>query len=388
MKDSIAWVGLDVHSTTISVAVAPLGAEPFHLGTIENDPKAIRKTIRQLQKRAHRLSFAYEAGPFGYELYRLIKKTGHHCIVAAPSKIPLEPGRRVKTDRRDALNLAILHRNGMLIPVWVPDPHQEAVRQLVRCRHAIKRTQTQARQRLGSMLRQKGRFYTEGRSRWTQKHWHWLSKQNWDRIEDRQSFEHYLTAVRNADRSLELVERQMQEALEGWSLEPLATGLMSMRGIALVSGMSLAAELGDLRRFEKAPQLASFVGLEPGEHSSGEQHRRGSITKKGNALARGILVESAYSYAHGPHVGAGLRKRQERVSEEIRRISWRAQRRLCGRYRHLKGRGKNTQKTATAIARELACFCWAIGQQVTLDVPRGGEQLLRACDWQPAPRFP
>jgi transposase len=369
MKDSIAWVGLDVHSTTIDVSVAPLGAEPYRVGNIDARLNSVAKVIRRLEGKAQRLSFAYESGPFGYDLYRMITGRGHHCIVAATSKIPLEPGRRIKNDPRDSMNLAVLNRNGMLTPVWVPDRHQEAVRGLVRCRHALKKTQTQARQRLVSMLTYHGRHFTEGRSRWTQKYWRWLAQQEWDERELRQSFEHYLTAVRNADEELASVERHMEQAMEGWSLEPLATGFMAMRGIALVSGMSLAAELGDVQRFEKAPHVPSFVGLVPGEHSSGDRHKRGPITKQGNALVRDLAVEAAHAYQYNPGVGRALRKRQERVSEQVRRISWEAQKRLCARYDHLKGRGKSIPEVTTAIARELLCFCWAVGQEVHLDVP-------------------
>jgi len=370
MKDSIAWVGLDVHDDSIAVAVAPLGAEPYGFGTFEPGAAALGRLLRRLEPKATELLFAYEAGPFGYGLLRRLQERGHGCVVVAPSRIPREPGRRVKTDRRDALALASLLRNGALTPVWVPDPHLEAVRDLVRCREQAKSDQTRARHRLGSMLRRYGRRFP-GRSHWSQAHWRWIEQQDWQEREQRQVFDHYITCVQEARVRLESLERQMRASLEGWSLQRLVVALMALRGVRLVTAMTLAAELGDLRRFEKAGQLMSFVGLTPGVHASGKHTRRGSITKSGNAHVRRVLVESAQSYRYAPGLRGELKRRAARAPEAAQQIAWRAQQRLHGRYRDLTSRQMMKQKILVALARELLGFVWAIGQEIELPAPSG-----------------
>jgi transposase len=370
MKDSIAWVGLDVHDVSVSVAVAPIGAEPYSLGNFDASEQSLRKVFRRLERKAHKLCFTYEAGPFGYELYRMIEGMGHRCTVAAPSRIPQEPGRRVKTDRRDALALSALLRGEMLTPVWVPDPSQEAMRDLVRAREYAKGDQTRARHRLTSMLRRHGRRSPE-RSNWTLGHWAWIARQQWERRELRASFDHYVTCIHAADERIAALEGEMIASLEGWSLEPLACALMSLRGVALVGGMTLAAELGDVSRFPQAPELMSFCGLTPGQHSSGKSMHTGPITKRGNAHVRRVLVEAAHSYRHGPRVSVELKKRSARTSESVRRIAWKAQQRLHGKYRRLMARGLPTQKVMVALARELLGFVWSIGREVELVAPPG-----------------
>lgn len=362
MVDCTAYVGLDVHQDTIFVAVAKDMEEVVSHGPIENSEGAIRRVVRRLAARHDRVCLTYEAGPCGYGIYRLVKRMGHSCLVAAPSMIPRRPGDRIKTDRRDAMTLARLLRSGDLTGVWVPDPHHEAVRELVRCRDDFKQAERRCRQRLCSLVLRHGRRY--GRKHWTREHWRWLRKQRFDIHELQVAFDEALWAVQEAQERVRQIEGRMLEALEDWSLEPLVRALMAMRGVREVTAMTLVAELGDLSRFRSPRELMAFVGMVPREHSSGQMRRQGGITKNGNRHVRRVLTESAWAYRHKPAWTRSLRKRAAEVSEAVRVIAWKAQKRLHSRYRRLMARGKRSQVVITAVAREELGFIWAIGQRV------------------------
>ena len=365
MGQSTMFVGLDVHKVSITVAVAEGRQEPRHLGAIENTPDAVRRLVRRLGRRGKPLVFAYEAGPCGYRLHRQMASLGQACDVIAPSLIPRRPGDRVKTDPRDAITLARSHRSGDLTRVWVPDEHQEAVRDLVRCRGDFRCLQHQVRQRVSAFLLRQGRVHS-GRS-WTQAHWRWLRSQQFERVSQQATFAHYLHAAQEAEERIASLDRALVSSLEGWSFAPLVGALMSMRGIKLLTAMTLASELGDLSRFASPRELMSFVGLVPSEHSSGSRRRRGSITKTGNSHVRRVLVESAWAYRHKACWTLTLRRRAVGCSEAVRGLSWKAQKRLCGRYAYLRARGKLSTQAATAVAREFIGFVWAMFRQVQLE---------------------
>jgi transposase len=362
MKESIAQVGLDVHKASISVGLAERNGSPVSYGEIENRPEAVRRLVGRLARRYERLSFAYEAGPCGYEVYRQLKALGHSCLVVAPSLIPRRPGDRIKTDRRDAMMLARLLRSGDLTAVWVPEPRHEAVRELVRCRVDFKQMERRCRQRVCALLLRHGRHWD--RSTWTQVHRRWLRSQRFELAELQAAFEQSLQAIEEAEARVSQVEREMEEALAAWSLAPLVRGLMAMRGVKLITAMTLAAELGDLSRFRSPGELMAYVGLVPGERSSGSTRRQGGITKSGNRHVRRVLVESAWSYRHAPYVSQSLLARGRDASEAVRGIARQAQKRLHARYRRLTMRGKPAQVTITAVAREELGFIWSIGHQV------------------------
>jgi transposase len=362
MRQSTAFVGLDVHKDSISVAMVTAEGDAAEIGQIENNPTAVGKMVRRLTVKHSPEAFAYEAGPCGYVLYRQLKDMGHECLVAAPSLIPKRPGNRIKTDRRDALALARLLRMGELTAVWVPDPHHEAVRDLVRCREDVKQAERRCRQRMCGFLLRHGRHYDQ--SRWTQQHRRWLMSQQFDHQELQTVFTHYLHGIIESEERVIQLEREMAEALDSWSLAPLVRGLMAMRGIKLVTAMTLASELGDLSRFARAEDLMSFVGLVPSEHSSGQIRRQGGITKSGNRHVRRVMIESAWSYRHKPCWSVSLRARASDASEAVRAIAWKAQRRLHKRYHRLTSLGKAGQVAVTAVAREEMGFIWAIGCQV------------------------
>ena len=365
MREYTRYVGLDVHLKETVVSVADEGSRrsPVEYGRIPTTPGALRKLGKKLDDAGHSLSFCYEAGPCGYSVFRELRNLGYSCTVVAPSLIPRKPGDRVKTDRRDASSLARLHRSGDLTPVWVPDEDQEAVRDLVRCREDAKRAQQKARQRLGSFLLRRGCVFP-GRSRWTQAHGRWLESLRFDNPAQQVVFQEYMDAVTVCTTRVAALEEEMHRALESWSLEPIVRAYMALRGVNFITAMTLAAELGDLTRFDSPRQLMAFVGLVPSESSSGDTQRRGGITKTGNGHVRRILVESAWCYRYPARKSPHLQRRAEQTSPEVQAIAWKAQKRLCGRYRRLLARSKPKPKVCAAVARELLGFIWAIAWEM------------------------
>jgi len=359
-KFSNIYVGLDVHKATIAVAVARQGrSDPQYHGEIRNNPGAVRKLLKQLSADGEVLSFCYEAGPCGYGLYRELKRLGHECEVVAPSLIPRKAGERIKTDRRDGLKLARLHRSGELTAVWVPDEEQEAVRDLTRAREDMKALELKARQRLGAFLLRHNRVY-EGKSRWTQAHFRWLETVKFDLSVQQIVLQEYIDTVKELQRRVADLEEQMRDTLHGWSLGPVAEALMALRGVSLITAMTTLAELGDITRFNSPRELMGYLGLVPSEHSSGGSRRQGRITRTGNGHVRRILVESAWNYRYPARKTKVIERRAEKTSKRVQAMAWQAQKRLCGRYRTLLWAGKEKKQVTTAVARELVGFIWAI----------------------------
>jgi len=360
MRKSTKVVALEQHMDSTTVAVAGAGRQPPEVvGVVASTAEAMRKLVRRLDDGKTRLRFCYEAGPCGYGLYRQLTDLGYECAVVAPSLTPRAPGVRIKTDRRDALTLARQHRTGDLTEVWVPDEEQEAIRDLVRCREDFKHAQRRARQRLNSFLLRHGRIYA-GCSRWTQAHTRWLEKQSFAFPVQDIVFQEYVEAVRAATRRLQTLERDLAAAVDGWSLAPVVRALMALRGVDLVVAMTVVAELGDITRFDSPRQLMAYVGEVPSEYSTGRSRRLGAITKTGNGHVRRVLTQAAWCYRFPARKTAHLQRRAEQASDEVQAIAWKAQKRLCGRYRHLSARGKHSGKVITAVARELLGFMWAI----------------------------
>jgi transposase len=369
---SEAFVGLDTSKLRHSVAIAEAGraGEVRFLGEVENDETATRKLVKKLSARYRRLTFCYEAGPTGYDLYRLIRSLGHDCIVAAPSLIPRKPGDRVKTNRRDALGLARLLRAGELTAVWVPDARHEAMRDLTRAREAAVTDLASKRQQVLSLLLRRGRRYA-GKRTWTQAHMRWLVSQKLAHAEQRIAFEEMLLAVREAQERVARLEQAIRAAVSDWSLGEMTTALMAMRGFDLVSASAFLAEMGDLSRFATARELMGYLGLVPSEQSTGEKVRRAGITKAGNRRARRILVECAWSYRHPPRIGKKKLDRVAAAPRPVREIAWKAQGRLAARYRALLRRGKKPTVAVTAIARELSGFIWAVDRALARPTAAG-----------------
>ena len=360
MAEFSKYIGLDVHKETIAVGVADgAGGEPRYWGEIKNRPEAVRRLLARLEGPGLRLQFCYEAGPCGYGLYRQLVAAGHGCAVVAPGLIPRKPGQRVKTDRRDCLSLARLDRAGELTPVWVPDAAQEAMRDLSRAREDMKILDKQLRQRLNGFLLRHSRIY-EGKRLWTQAYWRWLEQERFDSPYQQIVMEEYAAAVRAAQARTAGLEKQLHEAAEDWSLAEAARALTAMRGIKSTAAITLLAELDDISRFDNPSELMGYVGLVPSESSSGAKRRQGGLTKAGNAHVRRMLVECAWAYRFPARRTPVIQRRAERASPAVQAIAWKAQKRLCGRFRRLSGRGVIVQKTVTAIARELCGFIWAV----------------------------
>jgi transposase len=364
-QDSDVYVGLDTSKLKISVAVAEAGRDGAvrFVGNIDSSPRAVERLAAKLAKRHRRLVFCYEAGPTGYGLHRQITGLGHDCTVVAPALIPKRPGERVKTNRRDALTLAKLHRAGELTSVWVPDPGHEAVRELVRAREAAMEDLRRTRQHLQSFLLRHGRIFT-GRAAWTKAHTRWLCEQAFDHPAQHLVLAEYRQAIEAAETRLERLTRQVTETVGSWSMAPVIAAYQALRGVAFLTAVTFVAEIGDVRRFDNPRQLMAYLGLVPSESSTGERVRRSGITKTGNSRARRVLIEGAWTYRFPVRMSRLLQERQDGLSQTVRDIAWKAQVRLCRRYRRLMANGKRQTVVTVAIAREMSAFLWAIGQEV------------------------
>src|SRR3954453_20893612 len=363
--DDEVYVGLDVSKLKVSVALAEAGrdGEVRFLGEVENNPARIGRLVAKLAKRHRRLAFCYEAGPTGYGLHRQVAALGHDCAVVAPSLIPRRPGERVKTNRRDALTLARLHRAGELTRVWIPDPGHEAVRELVRAREAAMAVLRTKRQHLQSFLLRHGRIYSGSRP-WTQVHARWLSNLSFEHPAQYLVLREYRQAIDEAETRLERLTQHVAEVVSSWSMAPVVEAYQALRGVAFLTAVTFVAEIGDVRRFATPRQLMAYLGLTPSEHSTGDRVRRGSITKAGNPRARRVLIEGAWTYRFPARLSRLLQERQAGLPKIVRAIAWKAQLRLCARYRRLMAAGKRQTVVTTAIAREMAAFLWAIGHAV------------------------
>lgn len=356
--DGPIHVGLDVAKNAIVVGVLLPDHEKVELDRIAADERSVRRLVERFAECRPALRMCYEAGPTGFGLYRLLRSMGVSCDVIAPSLIPRAPGDRVKTDKRDARRLARLHRAGELVAIAVPTPEQEAVRDLCRARSALVRDRRRARQRLDKFLLRHDRVYRAGTA-WTARHGLWLGGLRFDDPALRATFAHYRGVVTARDAELTAIEQALAPWLHQGPFAASARRLACYRGIAELGGLMLAAEVFDWRRFGSAVHFMGFTGLVPSEYSSGETVRRGHITKAGNGYVRTQLIESAWSYQHHAAVGVDLKRRQRQADPATIARSWTAQQRLCGRFRRLAARKTDKKVVVTAIARELAGFCWA-----------------------------
>ena len=364
MKKVIS-VGLDVHKESIVVATAPHNDTTVeHYGQIGGTLEALDKLIKKLEKPDVELRFVYEAGPCGYVIYRHLTRHQYFCQVIAPSLIPTKASDRVKTDRRDARQLARLFRAGELTAIYVPDEEDEAVRDLVRARDRALTDQRKARQRLKGFLLRLGHRY-QGKGNWSPAHLRYLATIKLSHAAQQIAFQEYLEAITVATERLERLTRAMAAALPGWKRAPVVRALMSLRGVAVINGMTLEAEAGDLTRFDSPTQLMSYFGLTPSEYSSGQKRQQGGITKAGNGACRRALVEAAHHYRIAPRVSPAMQQRQEGQTKEVRAIAWQAQLRLHARYQSLTGRHKKTVVVIAALAREMCGFVWAIACQLS-----------------------
>jgi transposase len=357
-------IGLDVHDESISVATIHRDApEPEYLCAISNNPDAIRKLVKKFGD-PKKIRVCYEAGPCGYVIYRQLTQMGIKCVVAAPSLIPTKPGDRIKTNKRDAKKLAKLLRNDDLTPVWVPDEKQEALRDLLRAREEATKDSARKRKQLSGFLMRLGIRPPVKLTRWTVKYFQWLKTIKFEEFTRQVVITEYIYTVEQAREKIKRYDKAIEEAATQLTNQKLFKALQSLRGIGLLTAATLIAEIGDISRFRTAPQLMCFLGVTPGEHSTGDHRCQGGITKAGNTHVRYLIIESSHHYRYNPRVGPELKKRQDGVSEEVKAIAWKAQHRLHHKFRKMVIRGKSKQKTVVAVGRELIGFVWAIAQQV------------------------
>jgi len=363
-------VGLDVHKDSISIGVAEPGRGAGRVvGKIAHDVGKLTKLLSRIGPPGQ-LHLVYEAGPTGYGLQRSLAARDYSCEVIAPAQMPRRAGDRIKTDGRDCVQLAECSRAGQLRAVWIPDPADEAIRDLSRAREDAVNSRTQARHQLkGFLLRHGLRF--AGKTSWTKAYHAWLGSLSFDAQPAQTAFTEYWLAVQALDARVQRLTQALRDSISGWRFEPVVKALQALRGVDLVTAVGLIAEIGDLRRFEHPRKLMGYLGLVPSEASSGERVRRGSITKTGNAHARRLLTEAAWHYRFKARIGSHAQRRQQDLSQRVREIGWNGQLRLNKRFALLQARGVQVNKACVAVARELAGFVWAIGRQ----------SMIESADW-------
>jgi transposase len=362
MKRTNAYVGLDVHKDSIAVAVADSerDSEVRFYGTIQNEIQALTSLMKRLSKAHKIIEVAYEAGPTGYCVYRHLAKLKYKCLVVAPSSVPKAPHNRIKNDHRDAKSLARLLRAGELSSIWVPDEVHESIRDLLRSRHGCTDDLRKSKTRIKSFLLKYQRSYS-GKS-WTKKHRTWLANLKFETKAQQITLQNHLNAIDQIQARRDEIDAQLQEIIPEWELSPQVINLQAFRGIGFLIAVTVVAEIGDFSRFSHPSNLMAFIGLIPGEHSSGPTVRSRGITKTGNVNVRKMLFEAAWNYSKRPKVGEWMLKHiPEGITQDIKDIAWKAQLRLHKRFWALSHKGKKSQVAITAVARELVGFIWDVG---------------------------
>jgi transposase len=360
-NDSTLFVGLDLHKDSITVAYALDNGEIQALGKTGTSQTDIDRLCKRLKAKGCHIKVVYEAGPCGYGLQRRLVAKGFECMVCAPSLIPRKPGERVKTDRRDAINLVRLLRSDNLTAVHVPTVEDEAFRDLARAWASARSDVKRARQQLKAFLLSHGVRYT-GCANWGAAHRRWLAAVSFGNTWQDLAYNELRRTIEDRLAQCQRLEAALREAVQQWRFYPAVLALQAMRGIQFTSAVGLLSELGDLTRFAHPRQVMAWVGVTPSEYSSGSKRRQGSITKTGNSFARKLLIESAWSYRFAAKVSPEIERRHEGLPKAIVDRAWDAQIRLCGRYRKLMARGKNVNVAIIAVARELAGFIWDIAR--------------------------
>lgn len=372
MNDIKLYVGLDVHKESIQCGIAKAGRSKPEVyakwgGGNLCVERGLAKLLKKFELTKDQVAICYEAGPTGFVLARRLLQLGYDCSVIAPSKIPDLSGDKIKNDRSDCCNLARYHRSGDLTAVHIPPAHDEAVRDLSRARTDASEARTKCRQQMGMFLLRNGIRYT-GKTNWTQPHMNYLRSYKLNDPAQQIVLEEYLMAIDASNERVTRLAGRMETILQDWDKKPYVDALVAFRGFRTVAAMTIISELGDLSRFSHPRKLMGFLGVVSSEVSTGKKRRQGSITKCGNGHARWMLIECATHYQYEAKVTEALSRRQAGQSHEIKALSWRAQTRLCYRFRKLSARRMHRNKVVVAVARELSGFIWEMHQQVTKEI--------------------
>ncbi len=358
MKKQTLYIGNDVHKDFIRIAVfREQENETLFEKTIKNDKKLIQKIYERLY-REYKIEACYEAGVGGYVMYRWLKEIGIESAVIAPSLIPKRSGDKIKTDSRDARNLAKLYRAGELTQVHVPTEQEEADRCIIRLREQIKKKIHQSKQHILKFLQTKGIVYREGKN-WTEKHWWFLKKIILATEEELYVYKRYLSMLEGELMELRCIEERIEKLAQSERYVKSVNRLRCLKGIDTLSAITIICEVVDFDRFAKPSHLMGYFGLTPSQYSSGNTHRMGKITATGNKRVRQLLVESAWHYRHRPNISKELQKRQKDQNSEVIEYAWKAQKRLNQKFINL-GNRKNKNVAAVAVARELSGFIWSL----------------------------
>lgn len=366
MKNSITYVAMDTHKKQHTVGLAWAGSSQVEQFTVKNTPAEIAKMVKRIKKQSPgQVHLCYEAGVCGFTLMRQIEALGCKCSVIAPSLVPIKPGERIKTDRRDAKKLLGQFIAGQLTEVYPPNEQQEAARELTRCRHAAQENLKRIRQQLIKFLTRHGYIYSQGRH-WTNRHFQWLRSLVFDIPDLREVFDIYYTELQHCMQRLASLDKQVEELAERPEYREVVGLLRCFRGIDTLTAVTLITEIFEFGRFASPRALMSYLGLVPSESSSGDKRRHGGITKTGNKRIRRLLMESAWHYRHSSGVGKDLRRRRRGQPQWAIDIADRAIVRLRRRYWRLLERGKTPNKVVAAVARELVGFLWAVLREYEL----------------------
>ena len=327
-KPNILFIGLDTHKEFSQVAYCQDSRDslPVDFGRIKSTKQAFTKLARQFQSKfpSTTLHFVYEAGPCGYWIYRLLTKLGHECYVVSPANIAKPANDRVKTDKRDALMLTRALKNADISPIYVPEPEDEAIRDLSRLREVAMRDLKKAKQRI-KLLLLRNHIHYGGSERWGPKHRRWLTEIIFAHPAQQIVMQECISTLNQRFERLHRMDNELKHQVQRWRYFGVVQALQSMRGIKLLTAAGLIAELGDLNRFDHPRKLMAYLGLVPSEQTSSRRRRLGAITKTGNSHARRLLVEAAHSYRYAARVSTEIQTRQEGLPDKINNISWNAQ---------------------------------------------------------------
>lgn len=363
--NSVIYVGMDVHKETVFIVGYKDNEQtPSIVIQKKNREFELRKYFKKLQEKGELLC-CYEAGPSGYSTYRMLESMSIACLVAAPGLIPRKPSERIKTDKRDADMLARNLRSGQLTGVYIPTRADEAVREFLHVRDDYKDEQRRYKQKILSLFLRHGLVYRDGEN-WTGKHRLWIKKAITEMSAlQKETVQEYLGHLDYMSENLKRIDRRIEELASEQRYAEKVKRLMALKGIGTFTALSLIAEVSDFRRFAAPTQFMSYLGLVPGEHSSGQRRRQGGITKAGNSRLRRLLVESAWHCRTYDPSSKRLLKRREGLPQQLNGYADKAGKRLSRRYNHLLFTGKPSQKAATAVARELCGFIWGIMRDQT-----------------------